>query len=99
MKTTEWTLKFQHHEPKDWEVPTLTQQLFLRRLMMHYTAPNYSEGDIIISLWKTGKIELNDSWEVWRHPIFVYRNFCKTAGMSEDCWNEPYNDDDWRGIV
>ena len=95
-----WPLKFEYEEPRNWELPTYAQQTYLRSVMLYYIADNVSKGDIIINLWKTGYIELNEGYQVWRHPIFVYKNFCEILGYDwETKWDEDFEPTDWDGVI
>ena len=89
----DWVLPFPHKRPNDYVPPTQHQRKYLRSLVAFYVAgvPQHTVGDILMHYWADGLIELEDDWEVMRHPIFVYQNYCEFLSLPYDTWDSDFD--------
>ena len=93
-----WVLTFPTKRPDDFVPPTAKQKNYMRQLVGFYvnTVPRASVGDILMYYWAHDMIELGNDWEVLRHPIFVYQNYCEWFDLDPDTeWDNEFNPLTW----
>lgn len=93
-----YTIPFEDYwvSPDDWELPSATRQNYLRNVVGVFDKWPENETVVICSMWYVGAIELNDTWEAWRHPLWVYANLCKYFGYDKETkWDDTFDIDDW----
>jgi len=92
-----WVLDFPTERPDDYVPPTEQQRKFLRSVCAFYAlrVPRSSVGTILMYHWCKHQIELSDDWEVMRHPIFIYQNYCEMLGLPDDTWDTDFDPVFW----
>ena len=89
----DWVIDFPTERPDDYVPPTPQQRKYLRGVCAFYAlhVPRSSVGTILMYYWVKNQIELSDDWEIMRHPIFIYQNYCKMLNLPLDSWDSKFD--------
>ena len=83
----------------DFVMPTPHQQDYLRRMCFWHTSAMASIADVLIHYWGMRQIEFNDDWEVWRHPLWLYKNYCEIFDLDADAWDSEFDAEFWQSRI